>query len=231
VAGAAVEGMASFTSLMEDFRSRMLSENANLSDVARELVKSIGFERQFIDEGMEEDKVRRKMMNISEVVNSMKSFGKDNEKGTLYDYLKKVALMSDNDEDDDPEKEIDKVTLLTVHASKGLEFNNIFIVGLENDLFPHRRSMEDNEDSLEEERRLFYVAVTRGRKLVLLTSADKRKIFGKEVEKEVSQFVMEIPDQYIQKQDDERQKPLTNQEKADGMRKILERLKQKNIAS
>lgn len=226
VTGAAGEGIASFVSLMEDYRRKMFAEKVVLSDVTRELVTSIGFERQFIDEGLEEDKVRRKMMNISEVINSIRVFEKEEEAGTLFDYLKKVALMSET-EDEESENEQDKVTLLTVHASKGLEFNNIFIVGLENDLFPHRRSMEENEESLEEERRLFYVAITRGRKNVHLTSAYKRKVFGKELEKEVSQFVMEIPDPYLLKEDDERLKPLSNQDKADNMRKMLAMLREK----
>ena len=119
--------------------------------------------------------------------------------GDLSETLAEAALFTDADtnssEDDD-----DSVGLLTLHASKGLEFPIVFIVGMEEDIFPHSRS-KDNDDELEEERRLCYVGMTRAEEKLYLTSAASRRLFGGVVEHDRSRFLYEIPDTYKKTED------------------------------
>ena len=94
------------------------------------------------------------------------------------------------------------LTLLTFHGAKGLEFRSVYLVGIEEGLIPHRRSLaEDEERGLEEERRLFYVAVTRARDRLLLTRCASRRVYGKDEETLESRFVAEIPDHLIERRD------------------------------
>jgi len=112
--------------------------------------------------------------------------------------LEDTSLVSDQDSD---QKEKDGVRLMTVHASKGLEFAYVFVTGLEEGLFPHNKDGANlSEDEAEEERRLFYVAVTRAKKKLFLTYAQTRTIFGSRGVNIPSEFVLELPDEYIDKE-------------------------------
>lgn len=93
------------------------------------------------------------------------------------------------------EQEWDRVSLMTIHASKGLEFPHVYIIGMEEELLPHRTSIE--EDNIEEERRLAYVGITRARKTLTLTYAGKRKLYGETFETEPSRFLSELPPEDI----------------------------------
>ena len=110
--------------------------------------------------------------------------------GNLSETLAEAALFTDADKDD-PDN--DAVGLLTLHASKGLEFPVVFIVGMEEDIFPHSRA-KDNEDELEEERRLCYVGMTRAEERLYLTAARSRRLYGGVISKGLSRFISEIPD-------------------------------------
>jgi DNA helicase-2/ATP-dependent DNA helicase PcrA len=123
------------------------------------------------------------------------------------DFLVDVALLTDADQNDDDN---DKVSLMTIHASKGLEFPHVYIVGMEEDLFPSGMSMNTRSE-LEEERRLFYVALTRAEKQAYLTYTQSRYRWGKLVDAEPSRFIEEIDDvykHYMIPQDDYKYKPL-----------------------
>ncbi|MCB9187456.1 MAG: UvrD-helicase domain-containing protein [Flavobacteriales bacterium] len=143
--------------------------------------------------------------NIQELLNGLKEFveekpGEDevvdeNEVKTLEKFTEDIALLTDADKDTDPQNN-DKVTLMTVHASKGLEFPYIYIVGLEENLFPSQLSLSSRPD-LEEERRLFYVALTRAEKRVSLSYAVSRFRWGNMVYSEPSRFIEEIPEQFL----------------------------------
>lgn len=111
--------------------------------------------------------------------------------------LEDTSLVSDQDSD---EKEKDGVRLMTVHASKGLEFAYVFVTGLEEGLFPHSRDENLSEEDSEEERRLFYVAVTRAKKRLFLSYAQTRTIFGSRNINIPSEFILEIPDEYLEKE-------------------------------
>jgi DNA helicase-2/ATP-dependent DNA helicase PcrA len=111
--------------------------------------------------------------------------------------LEDTSLTSDQDSD---KKEKDGVRLMTVHASKGLEFAYVFITGLEEGLFPHDRDRDENvsEEEAEEERRLFYVAITRAKKKLFLSYAQSRTIFGSRGVNIPSEFILEIPDEFLE---------------------------------
>ena len=115
--------------------------------------------------------------------------------GTLEDFLDEMALYSDTDE---MGKEGDCVSLMTMHSAKGLEFPTVFIVGAEDGLFPGTRAIGE-EDELEEERRLCYVAITRAKKKLYITNARQRMVFGRTQNNMLSRFIEDIPEEYLQK--------------------------------
>ena len=136
--------------------------------------------------------------NIQELLNGIKDFSQTAEPSLnkLPDFMKDVALLTDQDLDN--EDDSNKVTLMTVHAAKGLEFPYVFVVGLEENLFPSMMSGQSQED-LEEERRLFYVAITRAEKRLFLSFAKSRFKWGQYIESDASRFINEIDEKYIEK--------------------------------
>lgn len=143
--------------------------------------------------------------NIQELLNGLKEFVEDtpgedevvdeDDTKTLDKFTQDIALLTDADKDNDPEN-TNKVSLMTVHASKGLEFPYVYIVGLEENLFPSQLSLSSRQD-LEEERRLFYVALTRAEKQVQLSYAVSRFRWGSQVHSEPSRFIEEIPEAHL----------------------------------
>ena len=137
--------------------------------------------------------------NVQELLNSMKDFVESQKEladgnNSLSAFIQDVALLTDMDTDDDSNK--DRVALMTVHSAKGLEFPTVYIAGMEEDLFPSMMST-DSREGVEEERRLFYVALTRAEKRAILTYASQRYRWGKLTDGELSRFVDEIDDRYI----------------------------------
>ena len=111
----------------------------------------------------------------------------------MEDFLNEISLVSDIEEAKDNK---DVITLMTVHAAKGLEFDYIFLVGMDEGIFPHNRSLS-SDDELEEERRLCYVAVTRAKKKLFITSTVRRMLYGLDMQSPKSRFISEISDEYI----------------------------------
>lgn len=124
--------------------------------------------------------------NVEELVGAVEGFVEDNKDATISDFMQSVALVSDTDEMDNE----DYVTIATIHAVKGLEFNNVFIVGLEDGIFPVNRAIIEGD--IEEERRLMYVAITRARKHLVVTNARQRYRFGEMVFNPRSRFIAEM---------------------------------------
>ena len=140
--------------------------------------------------------------NIQELINGIRNFVEenkddlnDNSKVNINSYIEEIALITDVDNFDDEEN--DFISLMTIHQSKGLEFENIFIVGLEENLFPSQMSMASTSD-LEEERRLFYVALTRAKKRISISYALNRFRFGNIIYSEPSRFLKELDEQFIE---------------------------------
>ncbi|MGQ9845861.1 MAG: 3'-5' exonuclease, partial [Caldisericia bacterium] len=161
----------------------------NLKDDIFELINEIINDTQFLD-NLEEDKKE----NIYEFFNIIKEFIDRTQSTKLEDFLSYISLISDVDTIDTQ----DKVTLMTVHSAKGLEFDTVFIVGLEEGLFPHYKSLMSNQD-IEEERRLLYVAMTRAKENLYLTYSIRRTRRGIPEFLDPSRFLNEIPEDYIDK--------------------------------
>jgi DNA helicase-2/ATP-dependent DNA helicase PcrA len=159
--------------------------------VLEEILEETNYISYLESQNEENEKIEARKENIKE----LKSVAQEFE--NLQDFLENVALVEAESEDDD--ETTDKVTLMTLHSAKGLEFDVVFLVGLEEGLFPHSRSVEE-KDKLEEERRLCYVGVTRARKKLYLTYATKRLYFGTTSFNTVSRFIAEIPEDLIETQ-------------------------------
>ena len=184
-----------FRELVELFIKDAMEKDA--SEVGSTIVRQSGIMNDIYQDRTPENLSRQE--NIEELINGMHDFCNNrreegNEHVTLTDYLAEVSLLTD--QDNDKEGEGAKITLMTIHAAKGLEFKNVFVVGLEENLFPGAMSM-DSERALEEERRLFYVAITRAEEHCYLSFAKSRYKFGKTEFSSPSRFLKDIDTCYL----------------------------------
>ena len=214
---------------LEDFMKIIESHSSmlggkGLAKKVRALVDEINYWDFLILENPKSEKAARfKYMNIESLIHSIEVWENDpdNEGGTsLYDYLNRITLLSRDDGDEDEKK--GKVNLMTIHASKGLEFPVVFIAGAEDGIIPHARALEEGENNVEEERRLFYVAITRAREKLFISSCKKRRKMQSVAECEPSRFLDEIPANLVTYH--EPSKVVDNKKAADilaNMRKML----------
>ncbi len=187
-----------FMNFVTEHRSTMLS-GKDLSGKVKKMVDEIDYWSYLVQEYQKNEKAARyKFLNIDSLINSMGVWEKDpdNFKKSLYDYLNRITLISRDDMEDEEDK--GKVNLMTIHASKGLEFPVVFIIGAEDGIIPHARSMEEGEGNVEEERRLFYVAITRARDKLFISSCQKRRKMGGMVDCAPSPFIQEIPENLVE---------------------------------
>lgn len=187
------QDLEEFVNLIESHRQKLLS-GRGLANKVRQLVEDINYRDYLITEYPKSEKaVRFKLNNIEMFIGMIERWenNPENMNANLYAYLNRVTLMSSDDLDD--EAVSGKVNLMTIHASKGLEFPVVFIAGVEEGLIPHARSVEENGGDVEEERRLFYVAITRARDKLFMTACQKRRKMQMTVESEPSRFLDEIP--------------------------------------
>ncbi len=199
IKGAAVESLTQFVQMIRYFQSMLTKSNAY--DVAFQVGKHTGLVKELFNDKSTEGVA--KYENIQELLNSIKEFTEtpaDFEDGELGDkslgsYLQQITLLTDADE---KTGEVNVVSLMTIHAAKGLEFPCVFVGGMEETLFPSGMSINTREE-LEEERRLFYVAVTRAKHRLWLTYAQNRYRFGQLTANDPSRFLNEVPDEYLDK--------------------------------
>lgn len=191
-----LEQIDNFVIMIKSFASMLQKQNAY--DVAVHVGKQTNFVKELFNDKSTEGVQRYE--NIQELLNSIKEWTEspDNEEGELIDkslgsYLQQVTLVTDADEKD---PNADTVKLMTIHAAKGLEFSCVFAAGLEEMLFPSALSINTREE-LEEERRLFYVVVTRAKKKLWITYANTRYRFGSLVQNEPSRFIDEMPEEFL----------------------------------
>lgn len=183
-----------FRELILEQRQSLLSGGKGLSKKVRQLVEDINYFEFLVAENPKSEKAARfKHMNIESLINNMEMWenNPDNFDTGLYAYLNRITLLSRDDMEDDNLK--GKVNLMTIHASKGLEFPVVFICGCEDGIIPHARSLEDSDGGVEEERRLFYVAITRARDKLFLSCCQHRRKMQQTVECTPSPFLDEIP--------------------------------------
>lgn len=175
-----------FTELMEDFM--MVAEKLSVSELIEYILDKTGYMKLLKESKDIEDESR--IENLKELVSDAVDFEKNNpEEKSLWSYLEKVALVQDVDNMD---QEAESVVMMTVHSSKGLEFPVVFMVGMENGMFPGSSSFEKDSE-MQESRRLCYVGITRAREKLYMTSAEVRRVFGRTVSYPQSDFIAEIP--------------------------------------
>ncbi len=183
-----------FKNLIEDIRRE--SENLSLTELVDLILDKSGMRQELEATKTIEAEVR--LENLEEFKSITKNFEENNGIIALDEFLDEISLVADISEHNENS---DVVTLMTIHSAKGLEFNHVFIIGLEEGLFPHNNSLYD-DDELEEERRLCYVAVTRAKKTLTLVNAKRRMIYGNTSVNPPSRFISEIEDKYLEKDPD-----------------------------
>jgi DNA helicase-2/ATP-dependent DNA helicase PcrA len=189
------EKLLDFFNIIKTFQ--ISNENLNALEILNEVLKRVGIVNLLKNEGTPEAISR--IENIEELINAVQDFIEGQKEivdssGSLSEFLEDVALITDLDKEVDNTKP--KVSLMTIHLAKGLEFSHVYIVGLEEDLFPSALSSTTRSD-LEEERRLFYVALTRAMKKVTISYSKTRYRWGKLNDCEPSRFISEIEEKYI----------------------------------
>ena len=184
-----------FVTMIQSFQA--INENQDAFYLAEHVAKKTGLVQELKKDSTPEGMA--KIQNIEELLNGIKDFTEgqievDGARGALSEFMEDVALATDLDKDTSDE---DRVALMTIHLAKGLEFPHVFVVGMEEDLFPSAMSMSTRSE-LEEERRLFYVALTRAEHQAHLTYAQSRYRWGKLTDSEPSRFIEEIDSQYLE---------------------------------
>lgn len=193
LSGKARDAYMNFESMIVRIRSQI--GKFPVSEILKFIFEHTGLETEYLkdrEEGMD------RVQNVKELVSLASAYDDDQSQENVFKFIEDVSLYSDQD---DLSEDIDAIRLMTIHASKGLEFDYVFIVGLEQGLFPSE-SFDTNKDE-EEERRLFYVAITRAGKKLYLTYAGMRKLYGSLMVNTPSEFLMDIAEDYIEIYGDE----------------------------
>lgn len=194
--GKAVEKIGRFISQMECFRAMAQSEEYSIQDLIEAILEETGYEEELKAEGEIEAETR--MENIQELINKAAAYEEDSQHPSLDEFLEQVALVADIDNVDSSE---DRVTLMTLHSAKGLEFPKVYLAGMEDGLFPGMMAVSlDDPTDMEEERRLCYVGITRAKKELVITAARKRMTHGETRYCKPSRFVEEIPAELLKEE-------------------------------
>ena len=194
--GKVAEKIGTFIGQMESFRARAQSEDYTIQDLIEGIMDETGYQQELEAEGEVESQTR--LENIEELVNKAVSYEEDSEHSTLDEFLEQVALVADIDNMDESEN---RVTLMTLHSAKGLEFPKVYLVGLEDGLFPSMMSINsDDKTDMEEERRLCYVGITRAKNELVITSARQRMVNGETRYCKPSRFLEEVPGELLEEE-------------------------------
>ncbi|MCC7029957.1 MAG: exodeoxyribonuclease V subunit gamma [Chitinophagaceae bacterium] len=226
--GATLTALQNFVMMIRHFQG--LLDKKNAYELAEEIGKLSGLVKELYADKTVEGLARYE--NLQELLNSIKEYTETpTEDGELVErnlgsYLQQITLLTDTDNENDPDQ--NTVKLMTIHASKGLEFPNIFLVGVEETIFPSMMSMYDRED-LEEERRLFYVAITRAKEKLWISYANNRYRFGSLVQNDPSRFIDELPAEMID--NSQGAKPRFNTPKAKGLFGNENAIQQKKVVN
>ena len=180
-----------FKKLIEELTKE--SENLSLTELIDNILEKSGMKKEYSSSKLLEDEIR--LENLNEFKSITKSYEEEYGSATLSDFLDEISLVSDMSEHQEGN---DRVSLMTVHSVKGLEFDYVFIVGMEEGIFPHYNAINYGGNAeIEEERRLCYVAITRAKKDLTITSAKSRMLFGNTTRNMPSRFIEEIDKKYL----------------------------------
>ncbi|MDD3251807.1 MAG: DNA helicase PcrA [Lachnospiraceae bacterium] len=192
--GKAAGKIQAFVAKIEEFKRQLSEEECSLRELIELVLSDTGYKEELEAEGEIESQTR--LENIEELINKAVSYTEEHEEPSLDEFLEEVALVADVDRMDDSEN---RVTLMTLHSAKGLEFPVVYLSGLEDGLFPGMMSItSDDKTEIEEERRLCYVGITRAKERLVITAARMRMVNGETRYSKVSRFVDEIPEELIQ---------------------------------
>ncbi|WP_163653720.1 DNA helicase PcrA [Listeria sp. PSOL-1] len=186
--------LAAFYELIRGFTE--MQEFLSVTELVNEVLDKSGYREMLKNERTLEAEAR--LENIEEFLSVTQNFEKENDDKSLLSFLTDLALVADIDKLEEQEGEqIGSVTLMTLHSAKGLEFPVVFLVGLEEGIFPHSRALFE-EDEMEEERRLAYVGITRAEEELFITSAYSRMLYGRQASNKESRFIGEIPQDLLE---------------------------------
>ena len=188
--------ISEFATMIKSFQSEINTKDA--FSLAERIARSSGIMKELIDAKDKGPEEVERFQNVEELLSGIQEFsnsGDEDNPNTLADFMLEVALLTDADQEKPEEK--NHVSLMTIHSSKGLEFPNVYLVGMEENLFPSQMSLHSRSD-LEEERRLFYVAVTRAMESCTLSYAVSRFLWGQSISCEPSRFIDEIDPNYLE---------------------------------
>ena len=186
---AAATKLLEFCSMIHELSE--LEESIPLSALVEQMLDKTGY-RLALETDTSPEAADR-LLNVQEFVNTVKQYELENDEPTLSAFLEEIALVSDIDSMNETD---DKVTLMTVHSAKGLEFERVFLVGMEEGVFPGQQSIFGGNSEIEEERRLAYVAITRAKSKLIITNATTRMLYGSTGRNMPSRFLREIPKEY-----------------------------------
>ncbi|MDX9974861.1 MAG: UvrD-helicase domain-containing protein, partial [FCB group bacterium] len=198
--GEARKGLTEFLALMRDFRRRLKDREGTLRGLVHELIERIDYRGEIGRTSKQPEQMMARWSYVEAVVQAVADYEKNTDKPTLSGFLDNTSLDPSDGQRGKAKRKNEGVSLMTIHSAKGLEFPFVFIMGLEEGLLPHERSV--SEGGLDEERRLFYVALTRGQRHVTIFEAISRNKHGKEKMSKTSRFMQEIPTELL------RQRPL-----------------------
>lgn len=195
VTAKAAKTVVEFHEMIQHWRN--MSDYLSVTELVEEVIEKTGYMAALKAEQSLEAESR--MENIEELLSVTKNFEEQSEDKSLVAFLTDLALVADIDKFDEEEQiASDEIILMTMHSAKGLEFPVVFIVGLEEGIFPHTRSLTE-EAEMEEERRLAYVGITRAEEDLFLTNAQMRTLFGRTQMNVESRFISEIPEEYLER--------------------------------
>lgn len=189
----AVQRLNEFSSWMEKLQRSAYEDNP--IKVVEQLIADIDYDTWLYETSNNEKQAEKRIENVNELVEWLKRLYDNEPDSNLEDLVSKMLLMDIMDRSEE-DKEDNQVALMTMHASKGLEFPYVYLVGMEEELLPHRTSIE--EDNIEEERRLCYVGITRAQKELTLSLSSKRRRYGEVVDCEPSRFLAELPEENLE---------------------------------
>lgn len=190
-----LSGLLEFRDFIKKYSSEFASTNS-FSFAVKKMIEELDFEKEYMQQGQSEQIIFSRLRNIKELAQAILYFEeeryKETEESVLYAFLHYISLLTDSEN-----QESDKINLMTFHSAKGLEFEVVSLSGLMDGILPHKHSLEDASASIEEERRLFYVGITRAKERLFFTCSLTAKSFQGEVEHLPSRFLAELPETHL----------------------------------
>lgn len=219
------DALSGFLSLIDQYSEMFMKSGSPRHRVLSRLLDEIHYRSYLLGEYPTNEKTAQaKYMSAVQYIKFFRQWEEEHASDeSIYDYLRRLTLTSS--EKSERDEGSSAISLMTMHASKGLEFHTVFLAGIEDSIIPHRRSVEENDGNLEEERRLFYVAITRARKHLFISYARERKVRGEVVASSPSRFLSEIADMHFAPP--EEPKEMTREDHMDRLKAFLNVLDEK----